>query len=348
MDTKRDHLKDIFSVYKFPFISDNTLLQYLIDQYVVNGQYLCGETRLFCPNSISEYNKYDILQHLVRRIPVYFGQARNDLFNWERVTRVLNYGYQNLQLNNELVSNIRYAITGPINIMPYQGKPEIRAWVTHLWGVNFESTASDDYKILYEKPGGLDVDIYFDRQLDLFHLIFETAKYAQERENVKRVRIQMPMIGLGQFLKAIPPKAQEACQLLFVEAMGKVLSLNPEVHLKLCIFSPHDFSQTCLDRINDLKPKYQNFSVGLGSQDGNLLLGVDNATRENGNTLTCVVNAWDTRSFIGNGGSVDKTIDGFIVANAGGYNNQFRNTSYLHNAFFCPNVINPKKWIAVH
>jgi hypothetical protein len=345
MNSNRENLLDILSIYKFPFISDNVLLQYLIDQYIINGQYLCSKTRLFLPSSISNIDKYDILQHIVRRIPIYFGKTRDDMFNWNSVKNILNYDYHNLQIDSNLVSNIRYAIAGPINIMEYNGQPEIRAWVIHLWGVNFETTESDDYKILYANPGGLNVETYFERQLDILNMIVESAKYARGIERAEHVKIQMPMIGMGQFLKAIPLKAQEACQLLFIEAISKVLSSNSDISLKLCIYTPNDFSNNCLERLGNLSTKYPVFSLGLGQENGNLLLGVENPCIDNGNTLTCVVNAWDTRSFIGNGGSRDNTIDGFIVANAGGYNNQFRNTSFLHNSFFCPNVLNPKKWI---
>eukprot|EP00854_Cymbomonas_tetramitiformis_P003239 gene3239-4085_t len=50
--------------------------------------------------------------------------------------------------------------------------------------------------------------------------------------------------------------------------------------------------------------------------------------------IQVIVNAWDSHSFIGNGGQKDLTIDGFIVANAGTRNNDFVNDSYLHNHFF--------------
>ena len=73
-----------------------------------------------------------------------------------------------------------------------------------------------------------------------------------------------------------------------------------------------------------------------------------NISFSNNEQLNCIVNAWDNRSYIGNGGSLDNTIDGFIVANAGGFHNDFRNTSFFHNSFFCTNLLNPKKWVVVN
>ena len=86
-----------------------------------------------------------------------------------------------------------------------------------------------------------------------------------------------------------------------------------------------------------------NFSVGVGLTDGNLM----KLPNQDPNIIDVVVNAWDNRSFVGNGGSHDKTIDGFVVANAGGYNNDFRNTSYHHNFFFNPSMRDSSKWVSV-
>ena len=268
------------------------------------------------------------------------------MFDWKRVKEVLNYDYRDLQTNTELVSNIRYAIAGPINIMPYQNLSERKAWVIHLWGVNFESTETDDYQVLYRNSGELDIEKYFDRQLDIFKMILKSAFYAKEKENAEQVKIQMPMIGMGQFLKALTEPEQQACQLLFFEALSEILKqykTHTNFIIKLCIFSPHEFKSEYLRKLENLANQYSQLIIGL-SKDGNILENINNYDNKN---ITCIVNAWDTRSFIGNGGSQDLTVDGFIVANAGNYNNQCRNTSYLHNSFFCPNVLYAKKWIIV-
>ena len=46
-----------------------------------------------------------------------------------------------------------------------------------------------------------------------------------------------------------------------------------------------------------------------------------------------LVNAWDSNSFIGNGGSRDNTIDGFTTAGIGP-GLKLANNSFLHNPFF--------------
>ena len=56
-----------------------------------------------------------------------------------------------------------------------------------------------------------------------------------------------------------------------------------------------------------------------------------------------VVNPGDLRSFIGNGMSNENSVEGYIVANAKGYNPQWQNTSFLHNPYFNPALFNPVK-----
>ena len=62
-----------------------------------------------------------------------------------------------------------------------------------------------------------------------------------------------------------------------------------------------------------------------------------------------VVNAWDDRSFVGNGGSHDNTLDGWVVAGgtSGFHPDDFKkkplgvnmvNSAYLHNIFFSPSL----------
>ena len=62
--------------------------------------------------------------------------------------------------------------------------------------------------------------------------------------------------------------------------------------------------------------------------------------------LQCIINAWDSRSWIGNGGSKDSTIDGMLISGAGAAT-KLPNTSYLHNPFFTPTLLQSDHWIYV-
>jgi hypothetical protein len=57
-----------------------------------------------------------------------------------------------------------------------------------------------------------------------------------------------------------------------------------------------------------------------------------------------IVNAWDPKSFIGNGLMYDNTIDGYSVAGFGP-GNKLMNSSYFHNPFLSPLLLNSTKWI---
>ena len=59
-----------------------------------------------------------------------------------------------------------------------------------------------------------------------------------------------------------------------------------------------------------------------------------------------LVNAWDPMSFIGNGGSMDSTIDGFLVSGAS-YGKKLMNSSFLHNVFFSTSLLDINNWIII-
>ena len=51
-------------------------------------------------------------------------------------------------------------------------------------------------------------------------------------------------------------------------------------------------------------------------------------------------------SFIGNGGSEDRTIDGWMVTGIDNGKSTGNNTSFLHNVFFMPDLMSPEVFYA--
>ena len=80
------------------------------------------------------------------------------------------------------------------------------------------------------------------------------------------------------------------------------------------------------------------FMLGMNTSGGNVLADVPYG---NPQQKVFVVNAGDLRSCIGNGMSHENSVEGFIVANAKGYNPQWQNTSFLHNPYFNPDIFDP-------
>lgn len=78
-------------------------------------------------------------------------------------------------------------------------------------------------------------------------------------------------------------------------------------------------------------------------------------------SVLVIQNAWDDRSFIGNGGSDDNSLDGWITANSENFKKSdffeedeltkiklgavMPNTAYLHNAFFIPTLFEEENWV---
>ena len=94
-----------------------------------------------------------------------------------------------------------------------------------------------------------------------------------------------------------------------------------------------------LDGYSKIAEDLDYFSVGLGPECGNVMGQLDKSK------TNVIINAGDPKSNKGNGMSKDYSVEGFIVANAGGFNNGFRNTSFLHNARFNPKLADPTNWV---
>ena len=107
----------------------------------------------------------------------------------------------------------------------------------------------------------------------------------------------------------------------------------------MCIFSPDDFPTHIIQGYRAIADKFNHFSVGEGRQAGNVLANLDY------NNINVIVNAGDPKSGKGNGMSKDFTVEGFIVANAGGFNPQCKNTSFTHNPRFNNNITDTRSWV---
>ena len=158
--------------------------------------------------------------------------------------------------------------------------------------------------------------MYKKRQVELLETILRGALYAKETSKTRgAVCVRMPLIGMGAFLKATDDK--DACLGMFKEALQD-FRLPEGVEFSICDFN------------GDLK-KGAGITMPAGMQIQKNLFCTDEYEE---NQVVCFVNAWDNRSFIGNGMLVDESVDGFFVANAFNKYPEFINSSYLHNPFF--------------
>jgi hypothetical protein len=169
----------------------------------------------------------------------------------------------------------------------------------------------------------------------IFISIFETAIIIYNQTNDKQnFTIRMPLIGVGAFLNAYKGDKLNL-QTQIIDKLIKVRNkykLNNNIILDVCIID----SELKKYYDSELKKYYDSKSCD------NLFNLIENSNLKH----TMIVNAWDNKSFIGNGLRRDGSIDGWLVG-GWGPNENLLNSSYLHNAFFSNNILESKNWYII-
>ena len=188
---------------------------------------------------------------------------------------------------------------------------------------------------------------YYKRHRAILKLIIEAAM-SQIGED-QTAFIQAPMIGAGCFLRAIKSETDiDVDEFLHMQYMALVSVLNsaPQNYTftyKLCIYDTSEFNKDIIELYDCLLQGNHGtsgrFELGKGTIDGNV---IGNVPFETENKKVFVVNPGDLRR-IGNGMSNENSVEGYIVADAKGYNPQWQNTSFLHNPYFNPQLFDPVK-----
>ena len=287
-------------------------------------------------------------ENLMYPVPVYWGRSREDLFDWGAVRKGLGYSEaQSMKLSDELRDTVRYAIVGAVKVKAWRHLPERDAYVIHTEGVNLESQETAAFKaivgVVRRKEDIL--SMYYKRHRDVLKLIIEAA---MSQVDVEDVFIQAPMIGAGCFLRGLEQGDLLAADFLWqqVFAMESVMRSAPRewnFMYKLCIFNTSEFADDIVAAYQRMAETYTRFTVGTNNDGGNVLADVPYG---NPKQKVFVVNPGDLRSFIGNGMSHENSVEGFVVADAKGSEPQWQNTSFLHNAYFNPDIFVRSGWKA--
>jgi len=347
---------EVLSIYNFDFYGDDNHRN-----FVKNESHLIKQTDIHSPTGIknrphvyiphsANSTEQNFMKAIHNRTPVYYGKDMSSddarMFDWNKVSDIFGYTSKDILQDSQAISESRYAIAGPIKVMPHGADGCVkRCHMVHVWGVNLETTKTADYHALIDDITRNNCVRFYSRQLELYRLVVSSSVHMANLNNCNNITIQMPIIGSGCFLKALRQDARHNCMKNIINGIIRVSRELPDhIKLKVCIYNPAELEPAFLTTFREEASRNPNFCIGEGPNEGNVLNNVLESI--NGN-LSVVVNAWDTKSLIGNGGNTDYSVDGFAVANAGGYNPQFRNTSYLHNAIFNPHFKDPSTWIGV-
>jgi hypothetical protein len=334
------NLDDVLSIYNFPFLGDN--LSYC--QHVFNTNQLFDHMRdsmrLIYPSS---FDKNDVLAHLKYRHPIHINGPQYDSIDQNRMQQYLGYNRNTVtQVDADLNhKNIRYSILGWTPL--YNSDIASEAYICHAWGVNLESKYTTDGKYVFSN-GSCDDKKYFEL-LGLMMCQIEAAAYEVHRQTGKRVVMRISKLGLGVWASALKVNNQipERYPTQYKNFLIQMTKNKPW----LTIFHP-DF-----DNKKTFKIQQENISDSYPGFDhpANKLadpFGPPNTIPAD--SILLIINAWDDRSFIGNAGSHDNSLDGWIVSGSVGYPSwngtkigyNFKNACYLHNSFFNPSMFTDK------
>jgi len=320
---QREQLFDkLMSIYNYGYLKHPSYVkQILLTQWdLINNR-----TKLVIKNQLI-IDSDKVLESLMLRYPVYFGEPMTNYYNSMKVKDCLNYNCTNLPTHH-----LKYAIVGPV----FTSKSIQKFNVIHVWGINLESRNTNDYPI-YVNNNNLNVGLYNNAIKDLFDLIYQSA--LSTTKNNQLIHIRIPLIGLGAYLNSCPSTDKNLALSIFLNTLVSQLKYS-NIKVYLCIYDTFI--------TNDLIFK-QWYNTQYQTKAGQLIIdrNLFDVSMFNMTDNLFLVNAWDNKSFIGNGGSLDNTIDGYLIS-ANGPGNMIPNSSYLHNPFICTSLLSPKNWILI-
>lgn len=265
-----------------------------------------------------------IKKSLKYRYPVYYGEIMKG--NYKETELQLHHGYSTKDVSKVITPTIdaeaRFGICGPVLGLSDSTIRE-DVWVLHVWGINFESTSTADYAAMLRD--GWDMKAYYKRCNELYMSILKTATHINEITG-RFVCIKAPGIGLGAFMSAVSDEhMKERMREQHALAIQNVFSRSNNNYA----FYYSDYEWLGSSKLeNHAYPDTELFEIPSSRNDRIYLL----------------VNAWDNRSFIGNGGSQDRSIDGYMVSGLG-RGSSFPNSSYTHNPFFAKHLYDSQHWL---
>jgi hypothetical protein len=329
------------SIYSFEFFSSNSEHRALCVR-VLSGEALSEQVsnsmRVLVPADTLARNPKAIRDSLHYRVPVYFGEDRTDMFSEKRLKQVA--GYTLAEAHKRLDPMVRYTVVGRVLATSATVKKPSWAYCAHPWSVNFESPDTTDYA-MYTKGGRILRDPYEAVVRDMALMIAEAGLHAKIDSGATSVDMLVPMIGLGAFMSAITSKADQAWALeVYLRALSDMTRFERFDGVNVGLY---DFE----GRITAAQVKnheHDRFQIHRGNKNGDMFAAAGRLFKTS--PCMCVVNAYDSLSFVGNGGSSDPTVDGMLIAGSvsGG---KWSNSSYTHNSFLMPVVLDKVSWQAV-
>ena len=239
------------------------------------------------------------------------------------------------------------------------------AYILHTWGVNLENTNTPHYKfcfsdlgdgkkkitdtLVYSKPNETFHENNYKKLLNnMLNVIQNAITYLSEKHKGTILQVRISKLGFGAWIIQIPPEKR-----VVLLEYYKYRLLNMYIKGQIVItFIDYENGKCLTSEINpeDSKLQWSKNKTGPYSTDPfGPFIGDDK-------DVLLLVNAWDDASFIGNGGRLDPTLDGWMVTgdpydkelglNGKPLGYYAQNYSYFHNVFFQPQLLHQTNWHA--
>ena len=361
-DDEDSELMIVIAQYMEKQIRSKTLLQNILDIYTYD---FLGNARGFVEkvfnnskkmNAIQESMRLivphdidtnDVKKHLIFRHPIHISGPRYESIDQTKMKKAIlvnKHVNRTINYNMNYDWSLRYGILGFTPLKKTKHQKHKGAWILHTWGVNLESRQTTDAQYVFT-DGTFNMKNYITILKIMFRII-EKGSQQVHRMTGKRVTLRIVGLGLGAWLKAAPSSKHPGIKQKYLGILSDIAERNASW---LTIKFPNFPRGNTLEWISSESKSHwetvENNHDPFG--DGKKLK----------NEVLMLVNAWDDRSFIGNGGSRDNTLDGWMVA--GGSKNfslgihgkplgrYFVNSSFLHNIFFQPSLIKDlsSRWV---
>ena len=336
-------LDDILSIYDYNFLGRNRPYVALMQ-----ANKRIRQTELILPDQktidvldipLKKYSFPNTLAHLKYRHPIHINGPRYENIKQPRMAQVLGYTRHDCDaVDTWTDSSMRYGILGWTPVLHNSHSVAKEAYVLHLWGVNMERKGTTDYKYVFGKTGKFDVGRYLELLAIMMGLVRQGATRVLAITG-KQLVLRITNIGLGVWSSEVPEAFKAVIKQAYARHLIELTGILPDV-----VVYHADYSEGATHKYSGGKKEN---GYALSNHPANRRADPFGPPQSVSSDKTLlVINAWDDRSFIGNGGSEDNSLDGWITAqplnntdfslNYAGMplGSNFINASYMHNVFF--------------
>jgi hypothetical protein len=253
----------------------------------------------------------DISEHLSHRIPIHYGEPMSSgypSYSDERLKEICGYSTIEAIAILSRTPLLTYCFGGPVYNLDDPTKNDA---IVHAWPINLESSKTAHYN-LFVKDGFLDDKLYEKQSRRTLRCIYGAAR------TLGYSRLSLPFLGLGDDLRELSPPQKQCARRAFFRALAIEAAANPFVSTE--VRGSYRDEEAAKVALTD---------IGFNDLCSSVKVVIKNLT-DTSEGPTLVVNPSDSRSFVGNGGKNDSTLDGFIIS---GECLSWRTTGYFHNNF---------------